>query len=78
MSDEIRVTIEREECIQCGICWGTCPEFFAENLDDGFSEVVEEYRVDDNLSEGLAPVDLEDCVTEAADSCPVAIIEVEA
>lgn len=75
MADGIPVTIDREECIECGVCWSTCPEFF-EPGDDGWSQVVEEYRVDDDLGEGAAPADLEDCVIDAADACPVAIIHV--
>jgi bacterioferritin-associated ferredoxin len=27
----------------CGACWESFPEFFEENLDDGFSQVVEKY-----------------------------------
>jgi ferredoxin len=47
MGDTFRVTIDRDECISCATCWETCPEFFEENPDDGFSQIIEEYRVDD-------------------------------
>lgn len=77
MSGEILVTIDREDCISCGLCWDGCPEFFEENPEDGFSQVVEEYRVNDELGEGKAPEDLEDCVVEAAEDCPVEIIHVD-
>jgi len=73
----LKVTIDREECISCGACWADCPEFFEENLDDGFSQVVEEYRTGGNPAEGEAPAELEDCVRDAADGCPVEIIHVE-
>lgn len=70
------MTIDREECISCGVCWTTCPEFFEENSDDGFSQVVEQYMVGGDSAQGEAPDDLEDCVQEAADGCPVEIIHV--
>lgn len=73
-----KVTIDRDECISCGACWDDCPEFFEENEEDGLSQVTQEYRNGSNLSEGQAPDDLEDCVTEAAEDCPVTIIHVEA
>ncbi|MBC7236001.1 MAG: ferredoxin [Chloroflexi bacterium] len=71
-----RVHIEREECISCAACWSDCPEVFEEG-DDGLSSIVEQYRVGDDLAEGRVPDDLEDCVTSAADGCPVEVIEVE-
>lgn len=77
MNDKIKVRIERDECIMCGACRATCPEFFEENPDDYLSQIVAEYRVDDDPSTGQAPVDLKDCVKEAAEDCPVQIIHVE-
>jgi ferredoxin len=71
-----RVTIDRDGCISCGACWTDCPEFFEENEDDGLSQVVESYRTDESLAVGEAPDDLEDCVTEAAEDCPVDVIDV--
>ncbi len=72
----LKVTIDREACISCASCWLECPEYFEEG-EDGFSQVVEAYRIDGSLAEGEVPADLEDCVTEAADVCPVEIIHVE-
>ncbi len=77
MSDKIKVRIDRDECIMCGACQATCPEFFEENPDDYLSQVVAEYRVDDDPGAGEAPADLKDCVQEAAEDCPVQIIHVE-
>jgi ferredoxin len=77
MSEKIDVRIDRDECIMCGVCWSVCPEFYEESDEDGLSQVVEEYRVGDDLSHGKASQDLEDCVEEGADGCPVAIIHVE-
>ena len=70
----MKVSIDRSNCTSCGTCWEACPEFFEENPDDSFSQVKEKFRSDGNSGEGSAPVDLEACVTEAADLCPVQII----
>jgi ferredoxin len=73
----MKVRIDRSNCTSCGTCWETCPVFFEENPDDSFSRVVEKFRSAGNLAEGTAPDDLDACVTEAADLCPVQIIKVE-
>jgi ferredoxin len=57
-------------------CWEVCEEVFEENLDDGFSQIVEQYRLDGNPAEGEVPEDM-DCVQDAAADCPVEIIHVE-
>lgn len=78
MSNQVlRVTIHRDECISCGACWTECPEFFEENPDDGFSQVVAAYRVGGDPAIGDAPAELADCVNDAANGCPVEIIHVE-
>jgi ferredoxin len=77
MAGSVKVTIDREECISCGACYDNCPEFFEENQDDAYSQVVAEYRVGGNPGEGAAPAELEDCVRSGADACPVEIIHVE-
>lgn len=71
----VKVVIDRDGCISCGACWTNCPEFFEENPDDNFSQVVEKYKVG-GLGEGEAPDDLVDCVLQAADNCPVQVIHV--
>ena len=76
MGETFQVTIDRDKCISCAACWEMCPEFFEENPDDGFSQVIEQYRVGDAPGEGEAPRELEDCVTDAADGCPVEIIHI--
>jgi len=73
----LKVTIDREECTSCGVCWDDCPDVFEENSDDGFSQIVEKYRTGDDPGEGEVGSDLEECVKEAADNCPVEIIHVE-
>ena len=73
----MKVTIDRSNCTSCGTCWDACPAFFEENPDDAFSQVMEKFRLNGDIGKGTAPDDLEACVNEAADSCPVSIITVE-
>lgn len=70
------VTIDRPDCIACAACWTTCPEFFEEAADDGLSKVLDEYMVGGDPGNGNAPDDLDTCVRDAAESCPVVIIHV--
>ncbi len=70
----INVAIEREDCISCGQCWESCPEFFVKNLDDGLSMVSEKYRIAGKLNEGSAPDQFEDCLRQAEDACPAEVI----
>ncbi|MEJ2682993.1 MAG: ferredoxin [Candidatus Sulfobium sp.] len=72
----VKITIDREECISCESCWTICPEVFEQSSLDEFSQIVEKYRVASDLAQGDAPEDLRDKVQEAADSCPVEIIHV--
>jgi ferredoxin len=73
----MKVTIARDECTMCAVCWESCPDFFEENPEDGLSQVVEKYRNDKAIDTGIAPESLSDCITEAAEGCPVEIIQVE-
>jgi ferredoxin len=73
----IRVRIDRDECIQCATCWEVCPKVFEEGPDDWMSQIVEPYRVDGDPALGEVPEELESCVRDAADSCPVEIIHVQ-
>ena len=61
----MKVKIDRDGCIGCGLCAATCPEVFR-MADDGLAEVA------------AAPSpDVEDGAKEAADNCPVQVIETE-
>jgi ferredoxin len=73
----MKVTIDREECTSCAVCWNECADVFEENLEDGFSQIVQKYRSGDDPSSGEVGSDLEECVQNAADGCPVEIIHVE-
>jgi ferredoxin len=70
----MKVTIDRANCTSCGTCWETCPAFFEENTDDHFSRIIEKFRLNGAIAEGSVPDDLQGCVTDAADLCPVQII----
>ncbi len=61
----MEVEINRDGCISCGLCESTCPEVF-QIADDGLAEVINQ-PTDDTM--GLAQ--------EAADNCPVSVIEVK-
>ncbi|WP_122641873.1 ferredoxin [Luxibacter massiliensis] len=61
----MKATIDRDGCIGCGLCAGTCPEIFS-MADDGLAEVTAEITSD-----------TESTAQEAADNCPVSVIHVE-
>ena len=73
----MNVSIDRVACISCGSCWDTCPDFFEENPEDSFSQIIEEFRTNGMIAEGESPQDLKDCILDAADLCPVQIIRVD-
>ena len=56
---------------------GGLPGFLRADPDDTFSQVVEKYRLDGKIGEGLLPADLEPCAQDAADLCPVQIITID-
>ena len=77
MAGKLTATIDREECTSCGQCWEICPDFFEQNSEDDFSQIVEEYRIGGNPAKGKVPEELEEEVKEGAEACPVEIIHVE-
>lgn len=70
MSEEItfmKLKVEKETCIGCGMCTGICPSCFTFD-DDSKAEVT--------CPE--IPADLEESAEEAKNSCPVqAIVDAE-
>ena len=71
----MKVFIDREGCIGCGVCEALCPKLF-KLLDDGKSGIVEKYRKG-SLGEGEVRDDLSSCAKNARDSCPVEVIKTE-
>ena len=61
----MEVSIERSDCISCGLCASVCPEVFRMN-DENVSEVYHQPTPEQ-----------EDATQEAADGCPVSVIEIE-
>jgi len=61
----MKVEIDRDGCISCGLCPETCPEVFR-MADDGLAEVYGEVT-EESVSE----------VQEAADGCPVGVISLQ-
>jgi ferredoxin len=61
----MKVTVDEETCIGCGLCAETCPEVFELN-DDKVSVKVDE-----------VPKDVVDSCREAVENCPVEAIQIE-
>jgi ferredoxin len=61
----MRVTVDEEACIACGLCAETCPEVF-ELKDDKIIAKMED-----------VPEELAESCREAAEECPVEAIQVE-
>lgn len=61
----MEISIERSDCISCGLCVATCPSVFR-IADDGLAEAYQQ-PTDETAAEAKT----------AADSCPVSIIYVE-
>lgn len=73
----VKVIIDRANCTSCGTCSDTCPLLFEQNPEDTFSQIIEKFRLNGNISEGSPLAELESCAREAADLCPVQIIRIE-
>jgi ferredoxin len=73
----VNVIIDRATCVSCGSCWDTCPGLFEQDPDDSFSRIIEKYRINGNIAEGIPTEDFVPCAKEAADLCPVQIISIK-
>jgi ferredoxin len=50
---------------------------FEQDPDDSFSRIIEKYRINGNIAEGMPTDDLIPCAKDAADLCPVQIISIK-
>ncbi|MCC6032978.1 MAG: ferredoxin [Desulfurococcaceae archaeon] len=71
----LKVKVDWNLCIADGVCYALCPQVF-EAGPDGKSQIVKEYRGSD-VTEGVVPDNLSDCVEQAKTACPVGAISVE-
>jgi len=60
----MKVKIDKGKCIGCGSCEAVCPDFF--EMDDENKPHFKENKEKDKS-----------CIKEAADICPIQIIEIE-
>jgi ferredoxin len=72
----MKVTIDREGCIECGVCESTCPDVF-ELKDNEKARIVAKYRPSSDPAVGEVPDEQVACSKEAEDSCPVSVIKTE-
>ena len=70
----MRVHIDRDECIECGLCESACSDVFELRAGQKAS-IVECYQLG-SASDGEVGEPLADCVQEAVDACPVNVIDV--
>ena len=71
----MKVSINQEDCIECGACEQTCSEVFVVESGEKAS-ITKKYQTNGS-AEGKVGDDLSGCVQEAADGCPVEVINVE-
>ena len=59
----MKVVVEKDLCISCGLCMNTCPDVFEWDENEKAKALP-----------GQAPPEMEDSVKEAIDSCPTTAI----
>ena len=74
-----KVTVDRVLCIGCGIAPGLCSQVFVLGDDNGMSKVIDAYseEISAEVSIGLIPETLRDCVEQAVEACPAQAITLE-
>lgn len=74
-----KVVVDRQSCIACGVAPSLCPEVFVLGQDTGRNMITPKYSTEtsEELSVGVVPGELYECVKQAADACPVGAIKIE-
>ncbi len=71
----MKVSINQDECIECGLCQQACSEVFV--VESGEKASIAKKHQTSGPAEGKVGDKLGDCVQEAADGCPVEVITIE-
>jgi len=71
----MQIILERKKCIGCGSCQAVCPKYF-ELIEDGKSRLV---GSEEDVKTGNEELEVKeaDCITDAAEACPVQIIHIK-
>lgn len=74
----VKVNINKDLCIACGVCWALVPEVFELDPPTGKTRIKPPYATSDSqsVSEGEIPNEMLDSVKNAASSCPTTAITV--
>ncbi|MEM1644298.1 MAG: ferredoxin [Ignisphaera sp.] len=72
----VKVAVNKELCIACGVCWALVPDVFELDPNTGKTRIKSPYVTNDkdNISEGNIPDELQESVKNAASSCPTGAI----
>lgn len=62
----MKVVVDKDACISCGLCVDVCPEVYQFDDDDKAEAVVD-----------TVPAEFEEAAKDGADQCPVDAIEVQ-
>ncbi len=62
----MKATVDKEDCIACEICVGTCPDVFRMGIDGKAEAYVDEI-----------PEEYEEDAKDAAEGCPTEVITIE-
>ena len=71
----MKVTIDREACIQCGNCATVCKEVF--ELKPGEKSAIRQKYRTTGPEEGEVGENLDKCISDAVEGCPVQAISTE-
>ncbi|MCD6381911.1 MAG: ferredoxin [Candidatus Aenigmarchaeota archaeon] len=71
----MKITIDQEACISCGICMDVCGKVFGAD-EEGKVIITKKFR-GDSLEEGEVGEELRTCVEDAANACPARAINIE-